>query len=185
MSHDTSLAGNHLLDLSVSVLAAEACVSHLHGGQTAGALGTERALTEESVVYVHYPAAAVGSYGDSAAEMSDDEVEVSIGTAGLAGIELGDGLVVQRVENRNLREERMTADAGYVRELVHHDGIGDEGPAALCRSCNPLGQDTAEVAGMLAVAGRGQVRGHSVIDFIYTGGYGTEQTAAAYDDRDV
>ena len=38
---------------------------------------------------------------------------------------------------------------------------------------------------MLAVAGRGQVRGHSVIDFIYTGGYGTEQTAAAYDDRDV
>ena len=38
---------------------------------------------------------------------------------------------------------------------------------------------------MLAVAGRGQIRGHSVIDFIYTGGYGAEQTAAAYDDRDV
>ena len=123
----------------MGVLAAEACVSHLHGGQTAGALGAERAFSEECVVDVHYPAAAVGSYGDSAAEVGDDEVEVSVGAAGLTGIELGDGLVVQCVENRNLREERMTADAGYVRELVHYDGIGDEGPAALYRSCNPLG----------------------------------------------
>ena len=112
--------------------------------------------------------------------MDHDEVQIFVLHALLGRIRLGDGFLVERVEDGDALEERMAGYAGQVAELVDHHRIGDEGTAADLLG-DGVGQDAAQVAGVLSVIAGTQVGQHAVIDLVHAGRNGAQQVAAAYD----
>ena len=135
------------------VLAAETCVGKLLRGDTAATLRAEGAFAVKSIVHIHDLALAVSRNGHAAAHVDYDQVEVTVLLSGLPGIHLSDGLMVQGMEDGYPGKHRMTADTGHVTELVHHHRVRDIRLAALDSGSQLVGDDAAEVAGVLAVAG--------------------------------
>ena len=184
VGHRTAAAVDHLLDFLRGIFAAEADVGQLLGRQAAGALGAEGAVAVEGIVGVDHAALAVGAYRGAAAQVDDDQVEVFVFDALLGRIHLGDGLLVEGVEHRDALEERMTRHAGQVAELIDHHRVGDEGAAADFLG-DGVGQDAAQVAGVLTVLAAAQVFEHPLVDLIDARGDGAEQAAAAHDGCDL
>ena len=95
----------------------------------------------------------------ASAHVGHDEADLSVGPAALPAPSLGHGLLVQGVEDRAAGEEPVSRDPGDVPELVDHDRVGDIGCDAEGRGY-ALGDEGAEVARVLPVAGLGEIPQH-------------------------
>ena len=172
------MTGQHLADLTGGVLAAEAQAHQLTGGQAAGPLGGEGAVAVQGVLGIHHAAVDVGADGAAAAHVADDKVQVLILPAVLLGIALGNGLLVQGVEDAGAMEQGMAGIAGHVGQLVHHHGVHNVGGDAQLVADLP-GQQTAQVGGMLPLNAHGAVADQPVADGVGAAADGGQQTAPA------
>ena len=80
---ESRLAGNALQQLFLVVLATEAETDEVGGGQRAGTLRREGSFAIECVVGIDGAPVVVGCYGDAAAHVTDNKVQVLVGTAHL------------------------------------------------------------------------------------------------------
>ncbi len=122
--------------------------------------------------------------------MADDEVEVFVVLSDTHGVATGDGALVEGVPDADAVHQRTAADARQWGQLVDHTGVGDEGAAVGNGDGNLVGNQTAEVAGVVVHDTAAQrVVDHAVVDFIYAAGNGLDQSASADDgiegERDV
>ena len=116
--------------------------------------------------------------GDAAAHVGNDEVERVIGLSDVLGVALGDGLLVERVEDGAAREVRMAGQVRDVGHFVDHGRVNDErGLSDLLADLR--GKDAAEVADVRAEAALAQVAQHLVVDGVGSAGDRMHQTAAA------
>ena len=145
--------------------AAETEVDEFARGERAGPFGRHGAFAVKAVVHVDGTPLAVGSHGDASTKVTDDEVQVFIVQAVLAGITAGNGALVKGVPDGTPRQQGRPREAGDVIEFVHHDRISRQG-AASGQLCGQLGGDEAtEVTGVLA--GRLlSIAAHGLVDFI-------------------
>ncbi len=111
--------------------------------------------------------------------MHTDEVEVFVFLADSLSMLTGNHLLVQGVENRDTREQRVTRVTCHVFHLVHHDRVGDECLHAVFLG-DVVGDETAEVAGVLAVCCSLEVTHHWFVHLVDTRCQWVEKTAAAY-----
>ena len=180
VGHQTAAAGEHAVHLRLGILAGEALLHQLAGGQGAGALGREGALAVQCVLGVHHAALHVGADGNAAAHVADDEVQLLIFLALLLGKALGNGLLVQGVENADTLEQGMTGIARHISHLIDDHGVNDVGGDAQLVA-DLAGDQTAQVGGVLSLHADGAVLDHVVVDGVCTAADGTQQTAAAGD----
>ena len=168
------------MHLPLGVLAGEALLHQLAGGQGAGALGREGTLAVQCVLGVHHAALHVGADGNAAAHVADDEVQLLIFLALLLGKALGHGLLVQGVENADTLEQGMTGIARHISHLIDDHGVHDVGGDAQLVA-DLAGDQAAQVGGVLTLNADGAVRDHVVVDGVGAAADGTQQTAAAAD----
>ena len=113
--------------------------------------------------------------------MDDDEVQILVALAVLLGKAAGNGLLVQRVEDRAAGQLRHTGNARLIGQFINDDGVNDV--AGHAQGITDLaGEDTAQVGGVLALDTGLQVSQQGIADGIGAAGDGFEQTAAAHDD---
>ena len=180
VGHQTAAAGEHAVHLPLGVLAGEALLHQLTGGQGSGALGREGTLAVQCVLGVHHAALHVGTDGNAAAHVADDEVQLLIFLALLLGKALGHGLLVQSVENADALEQRMTGIARHISHLIDDHRVNDVGGDAQLVA-DLAGDQTAQVGGVLPLHADGAVLDHVVVDGVGAAADGTQQTAAAGD----
>ena len=159
IGHQTAAAGEHAVHLPLGVLAGEALLHQLAGGQGAGALGREGTLAVQCVLGVHHAALHVGTDGNAAAHVADDEVQLLIFLALLLGKALGHGLLVQGVENADTLEQGMTGIARHISHLIDDHGVHDVGGDAQLVA-DLAGDQAAQVGGVLTLNADGAVRDH-------------------------
>ena len=104
----------------------------------------------------------VGSDGDTATEVADDEVEVLVACAMVLGIAAGNGLLVERMPDAVARQQRRTRNLGLGSQLIDHTRVGHETRATDLLG-NLVSDDAALVAGVL-VEGLALVLDHLIID---------------------
>ena len=126
----------------------------------------------------------VGTDGDTASEMHTDEVEFLVFLADSLSMLTGNHLLVQGVENRDTREQRVTRVTCHVFHLVHHDRVGDVSFHAVFLG-DIVGDETAEVAGVLTIRCGFEVAEHRLVHLINTRCQWVEQTATADDGADT
>lgn len=120
----------------------------------------------------------VGRHGHAASQMTDDKVDLLIGSAQRRRSLPADGLLVQGVELAQAAEIGKARVVGHVRHLVHAHRIHEKGGDAHHVADAP-GQIRPQVGGVLAV-GRGLHVVHDpVVDGVGAGGDGPVQAAPA------
>ena len=180
VGHQTAAAGEHAVHLAFGVLAGEALLHQLTGGQGAGALGREGTLAVQRVLGVHHAALHVSADGNAAAHVADDEVQLLILLALLLGEALGHGLLVQSVENADALEQGVAGIAGHVCHFIDDHRVDDVGGDAQLVA-DLAGDQAAQIGGVLSLHADGAVLDHVVVDSVCTAANGAQQTAAAGD----
>ena len=180
VGHQTAAAGEHAVHLPLGVLAGEALLHQLTGGQRARALGREGTLAVQRVLGVHHAALDMGADGNAAAHVADDEVQILILLALLLGEALGHGLLVQSVENADALEQGVAGIAGHVCHFIDDHRVDDVGGDAQLVA-DLAGDQAAQIGGVLPLHADGAVLDHVVIDSVCTAANGTQQAAAAGD----
>ena len=169
-------AAQGLFDL-VLASAGIAVIDQLVHRKAAGPVHTHGALVLD-VEHVHHPSVVVGRHGHAAAQMTDDKVDLLIGSAQRRRSLPADGLLVQGVELAQAAEIGKARVVGHVRHLVHAHRIHEKGGDAHHVADAP-GQIRPQVGGVLAV-GRGLHVVHDpVVDGVGAGGDGPVQAAPA------
>ena len=88
--------------------------------------------------------------GTAAAHVNDDQTELFIGNARFLGISSCYSLLVERVEDASSGKLRAAGISGYGLQLVHHNGVNDEGRNA-DGIADLSGEDAAQVGSVLAL----------------------------------
>ena len=179
---DESAAADDLLhDLIEVVLAA---VGHPHeraGRKRSRPFRGEGALAVERVVHVDRPAVFVGSDGNAAAHVGDDEAAVRKGLSEIGRRAPGHRLLVQRVPDRAALDLRQPRDARFGDHFVDDDRIDDERTLAGGLHRNPERERRAEVARMRAVTAGADVPEHRFVHLVGSSGDRTQQASAPDD----
>ena len=123
---EAAFADQHLLDFGFGEAFVEAKIEQHQRGDVAGSLGGDGACAE-AVVDVDATPFAVGTNGDAAAEVGDDEVELFVITLLSEGEASGDGLLAEGVPQGSLLDIFEAGDARDGGELVDDDRVDDEG----------------------------------------------------------
>jgi len=122
----------------------------------------------------------VGGDGYPAAQVGDDEIEIGVPAPQVLSGAVGHRLVVERVKDADAGQLGQPGQPGDGLELVHHHRIDDE-----CRRAAPLrqlmGQDAAEVGGVLAHLALAQVFEHRFGHGVGPSLDGAQKPAAADD----
>ena len=176
-----AVAADLLVDLLLGVLTAEAHLDQIADRHGTAALGAEAALAVQNIVDVNDLAVVMGADRDTAAHVDDDEVQLVVALAVLLGKAAGNGLLVQRMENRAAGQLRHTGNARLIGQFIDDDGVNDvaghaEGVADLA------GKDAAQIGGMLPLNTGLQVSQQGIADGIGAARNGLEQAAAADND---
>ncbi len=173
------VAADAALQLLARVAARETEVDERTRRQRARALGREGPLAVEGVVDVDAAAVAVCSYGDSAAQVGDYQVQGLVGGAMLAGIAACYGALVQGMPGGDARQQRRTGNACGGVQLVHHAGIGRQGTASR-QTRGKVGGDAASQVARMVAHGVLYFAEHDVVDGIDAALHGLQQTAAGH-----
>ena len=178
ISHQTAAADEHFLQLSLGVLTGEAHIHDSIGRQGACALGREGALAVQCVLGIHNAALHMSAHGHTAAHVADDQVQILILFAHFLGVALGNGLLIQGVELAHAEDRGITGIARHIAHLIHNGGIGNErGDAQLVTDL--LGDQAAQIAGVLTLYACDAVGQQGVGGGIGTAADGLDQTAAS------
>ena len=105
-----------------------------------------------------------------------------VAPAELAGGQAGRILVVQGVEDAAAPDVRDAAEPGPIVELVHDDGIDDEGGEAQ-RTGDLVGDQAAQVRGVLPLDALIEILEHPVVDPVNAARDGDEKPPPADDRR--
>ena len=107
----------------------------------------------------------VGTDGDTASEMHTDEVELFVFLAYSSSVLTSNHLLVQGVEDRDTREQRVTRVTCHVFHLVDDDRVGDVSLHAVFLG-DVVSDETAEVAGVLAIRSGFEVAEHRLVHLV-------------------
>ena len=176
-----AVAADLLVDLLLGVLTAEAHLDQITDRHGAAALGAEAALAIENVVHIHDLAVVMGADRDTAAHVDDDEVQLVVALAVLLGKAAGNGLLVQRMENRAAGQLRHTGNARLIGQFIDNHRVHDVAGHAQ-RITDLAGKDAAQIGGMLPLNTGLQVSEQRIADGIGAARNGLEQAAAADND---
>ena len=180
VSVQSTLAGDHLENFFLSILATEAESYEVGSGNCTGALGSEWAFTIECVRSINSNALLVGGYRDTSTQVADDEVHLLIFLANLTGKAACNSLLVKWMPNAHALDLGDTADASIVIQLVNNNGVGDETAATGNLLSNLVGNEAAQVAGVLA-SSIASVLKHFLVNLIYATRNGFAKTSTAND----
>ena len=92
----------------------------------------------------------------------------------------GDGPLIERMPYRILGQEGRATDAGFVTQFVDDPRIGNEAAASWDALCDVIGNETAQVAGMLMHYLTNIIK-HLLVDFIHAARQRLGQTAPTDD----
>ena len=189
VGHETTFGGDHLLQFGLIVLAAASHLDKFGGIDAAATGGGEGTEAAECAVDFDTTAMGMDTHADAAAHVGDDEVEILIVLAQLAGIELGSHLLVEAVPDNTFAarvevEDGVAADFGELRTLVDDAGVGNIGAFKANLAGNGVADEGAEVACMLALDAGMALFLHEVVDLVAAALAGTSEAAAAHDDGD-
>ena len=117
--------------------------------------------------------------GYAAAQMADNQVEFFVARIMLGGIAAGNGTLIQRMPDGDTGHKGGTCDAGYLVQLVHNAGVGNEGTAAGKQRGKLGSYEASQVAGVGAHGMKNIVQ-HGIIHLVYAARYGFQQSAAPH-----
>ena len=126
------------------------------------------------------------THAHATTHVGDDEVEVLVVLAQLAGIEFSRHLLVEAVPDDTFTvrvevENGVTRNLGILGTLVHDAGVGDVSTRQTDFGGDGIADQCAQVAGMLALDTVVALLFHQVVDAIDAAFARAGQTAAAHD----
>ena len=121
----------------------------------------------------------MGAHGDTAAHMGHDEAQGVIGETVFGGVALGNGLLVEGVEEGTAGEVRTAGELGQVGHFVNDRGVYHIGGLTQLLA-NFRSQDATQVAYMGAVGATAQILQHLFVDGIGAAQKGPHQATPAH-----
>ena len=160
MRHKTALASQQLFNVVQTALFNH--FSKLHRLHRASPFRRKRPVAVQRVVYFHNLAFRMAAYGNAAAQVRYNQVQLFIRLALLGGKTLGYRFLVKGMENTLPRHLRQTSKARHRRQLVNNHRVYNESrTAGFLRQ--KIGQHAAQIGSVNAVLAALQIREHRFI----------------------
>ena len=172
-------AGDTLFKFVFCVATGTAKIYQLPGRKRTGTFRRERAFTVERIIYIDSLAMMMDADGYAATQVADNQIQLFVARMMLGGIATGNGALVQCMPDSDAGHKGRAGDAGYLVQLIHNTGVGNECTAARKQRGQFGSYEASQIAGMGA-HGMKNIIQHGVIHLIYAARYGLQQSAAPH-----